>query len=602
MMAGVQGLLDAYRSGATTTTEVIEQVIRRRRMSPPSLWISRVDEDSLRARALQLAGQDPASLPLYGVPFAIKDNIDLAGLPTTAACPGFSYQPARSATVVQRLLDAGAIALGKTNLDQFATGLVGTRSPYGICGNAFDAAFISGGSSSGSALAVAKGIAAFALGTDTAGSGRVPAAFNNLVGYKPTLGLLSTRGVVPACRTLDAVSVFALTAEDAALVAGVAADFDAEDAYSRRERRSPRRGWALQGGVRVGVPQPSQREFFGNSAYAQLFAAAIDRARDLGCAVQEVDIDALLETARLLYGGPWVAERHHVAGALLAFDPDALLPVIREIIGGATRFTATDGFAAQYRLQELRRASESLWEQADVLLLPTAGTHFTIDEVQAEPIGRNTQLGHYTNFVNLLDLAAVAVPAGFTGAGLPFGVSLVAPAFEDHDLLRFASLLHRAAGGRVGALDPPVLLPPFTQAPAGQPAADAGGFIEVAVCGAHMSGLPLNPQLTSRGARLVATTRTSVDYRLYALPGGPPQRPGLVRMPGQGAAIEIEVWRMPVERFGDFVAGIPAPLGIGRLRTSQGGEVCGFLCEWAATHDATDITATGSWRAWLARA
>ena len=599
MIAGVQALLAAYRSGATTPVEVIEEVIRRRRASPREAWISEVEEEALRARAAGLSQQDPASLPLYGVPFAIKDNIDLAGLPTTAACPAYSYSPERSATVVQRLLDAGAIALGKTNLDQFATGLVGTRSPYGACANAFDPDFISGGSSSGSALAVAKGIASFALGTDTAGSGRVPAAFNNLVGYKPTLGLLSTQGVVPACRTLDAVSVFALTADDAALVAGVAAGFDAGDPFSRQPRLSPRRGWSLQQGTRVAVPLPAQREFFGNSAYAQLFEQAISRVRTLGAAVREVDISVLLEAARLLYGGPWVAERHHTAGALLAGDPEALLPAIRQIIGGATRFTATDGFAAQYRLQELRRASEPLWEQADVLLLPTAGTHFTLAEVQAEPIARNTDLGHYTNFVNLLDLAAVAVPAGFTAAGLPFGVSLIAPAFEDQDLLRFAARLHHAAGGRLGAIDPPVTMA-AQSAGIAQPS-EAEGFVDVAVCGAHMSGLPLNWQLTARGARLVATTRTTPDYRLYALPGGPPSRPGLVKLPGEGAAIEIEVWRMPVERFGDFVTGIPAPLGIGRMRTEEGREACGFLCEWSATREATDITTFGGWRAWLAR-
>lgn len=593
MIAGVRGLLEAYRSGSTTPAQVIEDCIRRRHASPATVWISQVDEALLRAQAAALAELDPESLALYGVPFAIKDNIDLAGLPTTAGCAAYSYAPERSATVVQRLLDAGAIALGKTNLDQFATGLVGTRSPWGACRNAFDPAYISGGSSSGSAIAVATGLAAFSLGTDTAGSGRVPAAFNNLVGYKPTLGLLSTQGVVPACRTLDAVSVFALDANDAALVAAVAAGFDAADPYSRRAQPSPRRGWS-QGTPTIAVPLPAQREFFGNIGYAHLFEQAIGRLAALGCTVREVDIGALLEAARLLYGGPWVAERYLTTGSLLSSQPEALLPVIREIIGGASSITAAEAFAAQYRLQDLRRASEAMWTDSDVLLLPTAGTHFRIDEVEAQPVKLNTQLGHYTNFVNLLDLAAVAVPAGFTEAGLPFGVSLIAPAFEDEDLLHFAARLQHTAGQRLGALDPPV----FADAPL--PPSDAG-FIDVAVCGAHMSGLPLNPQLTSRGARLVEATRTAAEYRLFALPGGPPRRPGLVRVPEGGAAIAIEIWRMPAERFGDFVAGIPSPLGIGRLRTQSGADVCGFLCEEIATRKAADITACGSWRDYLAR-
>lgn len=596
MMAGVGALLAAYRSGEVTPTDVVEALIRRRREGPPEIWISIVDDDTLRQQARALEGQSPDDLPLYGVPFAIKDNIDLAGLPTTAACPAYSYAPLRSASVVQKLIDAGAIAIGKTNLDQFATGLTGTRSPWGACRNAFDPAYISGGSSSGSALAVALGMAAFALGTDTAGSGRVPAAFNNLIGYKPTPGLLSTRGVVPACRTLDAVSVFALTAADAALVASVAAAFDAADPYARRARLSPRRGWSQRAAPRVAVPLPTQREFFGNSEYARLYGQAITQVQKLGAALQEVDISPMLEVAQLLYGGPWVAERHLTAGALLESNPEALLPVIRQVIGGGGAISARDAFTAQYRLQELRRASEAIWETADVLLLPTTGTHYRIAEVEADPVTLNSRLGHYTNFVNLLDLAAVAVPAGFTAAGLPFGVTLIAPAFEDEDLLRLAASLHPVATDRLGALQPPS--PPPSAA--GFPAPAAEQFIDLAVCGAHMAGLPLNGQLVSRGAWLVCATHTVPAYRLFALPGGPPHRPGLVRVGEGGAAIAVEVWRMPIERFGDFVAGIPAPLGIGRLRTAAGAEVCGFLCEAAGTLGAVDITASGGWRAYLA--
>jgi allophanate hydrolase len=596
MIAGVGALLAAYRSGEVTPADVVEALIRRRREGPPEIWISIVDDDTLRQQAAALEVQSREDLPLYGVPFAIKDNIDLAGVPTTAACPAFSYAPARSASVVQALIDAGAMAIGKTNLDQFATGLTGTRSPWGACRNAFDPAYISGGSSSGSALAVALGMAAFALGTDTAGSGRVPAAFSNLIGYKPTPGLLSTRGVVPACRTLDAVSVFALTAADAALVASVAATFDAADPYARRARLSPRRGWSQRAAPRVAVPLLAQREFFGNGEYGRLYAQAITQVQQLGAVLQEVDISPMLEVAQLLYGGPWVAERYLTAGALLESNPEALLPVIRQVIGGGGAISARDAFRAQYRLQELRRASETIWDTADVLLLPTTGTHYRIAEVEADPVTLNSRLGHYTNFVNLLDLAAVAVPAGSTAAGLPFGVTLIAPAFEDEDLLRLAASLHAVANDRLGALQHPVPPPPASDFPA----STADQFIDVAVCGAHMAGLPLNGQLVSRGGWLVSATHTVPEYRLYALPGGPPYRPGLVRVGEGGAAIAIEVWRLPIERFGDFVAGIPTPLGIGRLRTAAGAEVCGFLCEAAGAVGAVDITAGGGWRAYLA--
>jgi allophanate hydrolase len=593
MIFGAAALLAAYREGSTTPVAVIGELLRRRAQSPSSLWISQVDDQILRRQAAALTERSADKLPLYGVPFVIKDNIDFAGLPTTAACPAFSYQPARSSFVVQKLVDAGAIVLGKTNLDQFATGLVGTRSPYGACANAFDPAYISGGSSSGSAVAVALGIAAFALGTDTAGSGRVPAAFNNLVGYKPTLGLLSTQGVVPACRSLDAVSIFALTGEDARIIAAVAEGYDPDDPFARRAQRSARRGWAQRPRLRVAVPLPGQREFYGNEEYARLYARAVDRVAEVGGVVHEVDIGALLEAARLLYQGPWVAERHLTAGSLMRENPEAVLPVIREIIGGATRFDARDAFAAQYHLRELRRASESLWDEADVLLLPTAPSHYRIEEIEAEPVALNSRLGHYTNFVNLLDLAAVAVPSGFTAAGLPFGVSLIAPAFEDEDLLLLASRLQQAAGTGLGALHLP-LPSRAASTPSGE------GWIDIAVCGAHMTGLPLNTQLTIRGAFHVLTTRTSPQYRLYLLPGGPPYRPGLVRVGEGGSAIELEIWRMPAERFGDFVPLIPSPLGIGRVRTSGGTEVCGFLCETAGLAGATDITAGGGWRAHLA--
>jgi len=588
-------LASGYRRGDLEPVRVVRELIERRTRYPAhGIWITALPDDALLARAEQLRRQDPASLPLYGVPFAIKDNIDLAGWPTTAACPAFAYTPAESAQVVQRLLDAGAIAVGKTNLDQFATGLVGTRSPYGVCRNSFDTEYVSGGSSSGSAVAVALGLASFSLGTDTAGSGRVPAAFNNLVGWKPSLGALSTRGMVPACRSLDAMSVFALTAEDVARVARIAQGFDAQDAGSRRAPSPAVGGWSRRSSFRFGVPEPAQREFFGNNDYAALFEASIDRLRALGGVPVNVDISPFLETARLLYEGPWVAERYLATEALLSTRPDALLPVTRQIIGGGATPRATDGFRAQYRLAALKRDTARCWQDVDLLLLPTAGTIHRIEEDKADPVRLNARLGHYTNFVNLLDLSAVAVPAGFTPRGLPFGVTLISPAWQDADLLALASRLQRAGVDRAGATDLPLPADPDFDFATGE------AMIDVAVCGAHLSGLPLNHQLTSRGAWLKSTTRTAPRYRLHALPGGPPLRPGLVSVAESGAAIEVEVWSVPSAQFGSFVAGIPAPLGIGKLLLEDGTQVCGFLCEALAVAGAADISDWGGWRRYLA--
>jgi allophanate hydrolase len=586
-------LAGAYQSGALTPTALVEQLlVDRRKHSAHNIWISEVTDDALRARARELTDIDPASLPLYGVPFAIKDNIDYAALPTTAGCAAFAYQPEASNPVVQALIDAGAIALGKTNLDQFATGLVGTRSPYGICTNAFDPAFISGGSSSGSAVAVALGLASFSLGTDTAGSGRIPAAFNNLVGYKPTLGSLSMRGVVPACRSLDAMSIFALTAEDAARVAAVAVKFDAADAWSRQAQLPARRGWGRGAGFRFAVPRPAQLEFFGNTPYAELFDASVQRLVGLGGKRHEVDIEPLLETARLLYEGPWVAERYLATESLLTSRPEAMLDVTRQIIAGGVNPNALDAFRAQYRLKDLIRRAQSVWQSAEVLLLPTAGTHYRIADEQADPIRLNSTLGRYTNFVNLMDLAAVAVPAGFTPARLPFGVSLIAPTWNDADLLALAGRLQRACVSTLGATSLPL-------AKAKAVSATSADLVDVMVCGAHMSGLPLNKQLLERGAWQISTTRTAPVYRFFALPGGPPFRPGLVQVSEGGVAIDVEVWRMPVEHFGSFVAGIPAPLGIGKVRLEDGSSVSGFLCETLGIADATDISALGGWRQYL---
>lgn len=606
----LNSLRAAYRQGLNVR-ELIAEAARRCASDAHHAFIHRLSEAELEPHLARLEGLDAASLPLYGVPFVIKDNIDLAGVPTTAACPEFAHTPDASAFVVQRLLDAGAIPLGKANLDQFATGLNGTRSPYGACANAFDADFISGGSSSGSAVAVARGWVSFSLGTDTAGSGRVPAAFNNLVGLKPTCGLLSTTGVVPACRSLDTVNVFALHAGDAHDVLQVAAGFDSADAFSRR---AAPHGVDFSGGpFRFGVPRAQDLAFFGNGAAQKLFDDAVQRAIAIGGTPVEIDFSPFLETARLLYEGPWVAERYQAIRGFIEERPEAVFPPVRSIIEAGRDKSAAELFAAQHKLKALKRVCDQVWQSVDCLLTPTAGTIYRIAEVQADPIRLNSHLGHYTNHMNLLDYSAVSVPAGFLAdgeaAGLPWGVTWAAPAHKDIPLLRLADRFHRSlalgtSGYTLGATptafaqvdersEPPALLADD---------ASRSGTIPVAVCGAHLSGLPLNPQLTSRGARLFCAIDSAPRYKLFALPGGPVARPGMVRVPeGEGGqAIPLEVWEVPAEHFGSFVAGIPAPLGIGKVELADGRVVPGFICEGIGTEGATDITHFGGWRAYMA--
>lgn len=584
----------AYRAGLRPS-DLVRALLARDRTDAHHAWIARVADDRLMTMAAALDAQSPDALPLYGVPFAIKDNIDLEGVPTTAGCPEYTYVPERSAAVVERLIAAGALPLGKTNLDQFATGLNGTRSPYGACRNAFDPRYVAGGSSSGSAVAAATGQVSFALGTDTAGSGRVPAAFNHLVGLKPTRGLLSTRGVVPACRSLDCVSIFALTAEDAAQVYAAALGGDADPVYGRVPLPHGF-DFGSSAPFRFGVPRADQLAFFGDDAYAGLFGAAAERLERLGGVRRIVDFEPFFEAARLLYEGPWVAERYHAIRAFIVRRPDALLPVIREIIGAASSLRTVDAFDAFYRLEALKRRCDTALAAVDVMLTPTAGFIPTIDATLADPIRVNSALGTYTNFMNLLDYAAVAVPAGFRADGLPFGVTLFAPAHQDLPLLRLAASCQRDGGWPLGATG--ASLPP----PAPIPAAVPSGQVRVAVCGAHLSGLPLNHQLVERGARLVAATHTAPAYRFYALAGGPPFRPGLIRVGADGAAIEVEVWELPATRFGSFVAAIPAPLGIGKLELADGSWVPGFICEADGVTGARDITAFGGWRRYLTAA
>jgi allophanate hydrolase len=578
MQLDLASLRSLYKSGQATPSDVVSAVYDRIAANPDPIFISLMPREKALAKARKLEQSPLADVrPLYGVPFAIKDNIDLACLPTTAGCPAYAYTPARSATVVQQLVDAGAIPIGKTNLDQFATGLVGTRSPYGACSSVFDKRYISGGSSSGSAVAVAAGLVSFSLGTDTAGSGRVPAAFNDLVGLKPTRGLVSARGVVPACRSLDCVSIFAKTASDAHTVWNAARGFDPEDSYSRAPRPGDDAAPWSGGPFSFGVPSGGQLEFFGDDEAESLYHAAITRLEALGGHKIEIDFSIFRRAADLLYAGPWVAERYAAIRAFIENHAAEMNPVVRGIIEGARRYSAADCFDAEYRLRDLKRAADTQWENIDVMLLPTTGTIYTHDQIAADPVTMNTNLGYYTNFVNLLDLAAVAIPAGFRSNGLPFGVSLIGPAFTDEALLALA-------GAADAAQTPP-------------------GCVAVAVVGAHLRGQPLNWQITDRGGRLISATRTAPGYRLYALEGTIPPKPGLVREPGfDGPGIEVEVWAIPENQFGGFVAAIPAPLGIGSVTLEDGASVKCFICEPYAVGNATEITKFGGWRGFLTQA
>ncbi len=584
----IAALRARYLDGSLTPAQLVERIAAHTSGDDPHrIWIRALTRDEMMRYADALAGRDPATLPLYGIPFAIKDNIDLAGVPTTAACPDYAYQPETSAPVVERLIAAGAIPIGKTNLDQFATGLSGQRSPHGACRNALDPEYASGGSSSGSAVSVAMGLAAFSLGTDTAGSGRVPAAFHGLVGLKPTKGVLSTLGVVPACRSLDCVSIFAHTADDAQRVFESAHGVAEDDPYAREWQGDEVSAQAALKGLRLGVPRASQLEFYGDASYAQAFDAALAALRAAGAQLVEIDFDPFLATARLLYEGPFVAERLAAIRPFYEANPDALHPVTRAIIGGAARWSAADAFAAQDTLAALRMQAERVWPDLDAIVTPTSPTTSTVAELEADPIGVNARFGYYTNFVNLLDLSALAVPAGTCEsgphAGKPFGITFVARAHEDAKLLAIArAWLGEAASN--------------TKAASATPAT-----VRVAVVGAHLGGEPLNAQLTSRDAKLVAATTTSKNYRLYALPKAASQgieKPGLVRVAQDGHAIEVEVWEMPIEHYGSFVALIPSPLGIGTLELADGAFVQGFLCESLALEGAEDISALGGWRAY----
>jgi allophanate hydrolase len=586
--------LKALYSEGLSPLDLVEEVIARRKASDdPAIFITETPDDDLRAAAsaLMAASPEPNSLPLWGVPFAVKDNIDAAGLPTTAACPAFAYSPENDATVVSRLMAAGAIVIGKTNLDQFATGLNGTRSPYGAPRSVFDKAYVSGGSSSGSAVTVASGLASFALGTDTAGSGRVPAAFNNLVGIKPTPGLVPNVGVVPACRSVDVVTVFAATVGDGVAIRKVMDGLDAGDPYSRRAVPV-----ALPAsGLRIGVLGGAEREFFGNASVEALYDAAIERAKSMGATIVPFDYAPFRQAAELLYNGPWVAERLAAVNEFIGTNADDFDPTVRKIIEGAKAYDAVDAFEGQYRLGHLRQKALVEWEKLDILMLPTSPTTYTVEAMLADPIVKNSHFGRYTNFANLFGYAAIAVPGGFGADGLPSGVTLFGPSFSDDALAPFADAMHRAAAAGMGK-DRTATLPEASKV-----AEPDDGLVTIMVVGAHLTGMPLNHELTGPGGKLVKTCRTAGEYRLFVLPNTTPPKPGLIREPGfAGKGLEVEVWKVTPSAFGRFVQNIPAPLGIGKVTLDDGSQVSGFLCEPYAIEGAQEVTDLGGWRAYIA--
>lgn len=585
----------AYLSRTVTVSEVIHEVlVQVGNFKDHNIWISLQKPETLLAEAKKLEQQDPEQLPLYGIPFAVKDNIDFAGLPTTAACPDFSYLPTQTAFAVQRLIDAGAVLIGKTNMDQFATGLTGTRSPepYGICKNSLNPDYIAGGSSSGSAVAVALNIVNFSLGTDTAGSGRVPAAFNNIVGLKPTRGLISCAGVVPACRSLDCVSIFSRSAAEAGYLMDILVKFDPNDSYARDDRplestRYPDK----EANLRFGVPKPEQLNFFGDEQSAGLFSQAIAMLQSIG-EVVETDFQPFLEAAVLLYGGPWIAERYAGIRHFIEARPEQLHPVIRQVLSSAQDKNAVDAFDALHRMQHLKRKTHSVLQGLSCIITPTAPRIYRIDEVLADPVNLNSNLGYYTNFMNLLDLCAVAMPSGFYANGLPFGITLFGTALSDSRLLGIAK--------HIEALQRTVPKPIEQSDDNSEvPAASSTRYQRIAVCGAHMCGLPLNRQLLDLGARFYATARTSANYRLYALAIASPERPGLIREEAQGRSIDLELWELPKAHWADFIGHIKSPLCLGSVELEDGQWEYGFLCENYPIIKSFEITGFGGWRNYL---
>lgn len=573
----------AVNTGRTSAVAVAEETLARAAAYDAvqrQIWISRASREDFVAAACAVDARIAAgeTLPLAGVPFAAKDNIDVAGFETTAACPAFAYKPQASAGVIERLSAAGALCLGKTNLDQFATGLNGSRSPYGIPRNAYNLNYVSGGSSSGSSVAVAAGLVPFALGTDTAGSGRVPAAFNHLIGFKPSKGRWSTRGLVPACRTLDCITVFTDNTKDARLVDEVLAGFDPADPFSKPLANRP------LAPKTIGVPRRGQRNFFGDTESEYFYDRALERL-SASAELVEIDYAPLQEAALLLYGGPWVAERTAAMADILANNPEAVDPTVREVVEQGLPMTAIELFNGIYRLAEIKRHADTLWTSIDMLVFPTTGSTYRVAEMLAAPVALNSNLGAYTNFVNLLDMAALAVPAGIRANATGFGITLIGPADTDRALFD-------AADAYLAASDIP---PP--------PPLDFEGkmqTVKLAVVGAHLKDMPLHWQLTSRDAAFVGAFETAPTYRLYAMADSVPPKPALVHSE-DGEPIAVEVYELGVAEFGSFVAEVPPPLAIGTVTLADGTSVKGFVAEPRATTGAQDITSLGGWRAYIAQ-
>ena len=592
---GMKTLHEGYANGASPARLIHAIYARIDEVGDPGIFITLRDKADVLAEAATLPAFDPVAYPLWGIPFAAKDNIDVAGLPTTAACPAFAYDATEDAFVIARLRAAGALVIGKTNLDQFATGLVGVRSPYDIPRNAIDPDIVPGGSSSGSAVAVAQGVVTFALGTDTAGSGRVPAALNNIVGIKPTLGLLSASGMVPACRTLDTISIFATGIADGWQALTVAAGHDPADSYSRP---LPAPALDMPPAPVIGVPDAASREFFGDTVQEAAFAAALDRLAAIGAQIVEIDLAPFYAVAEMLYSGAWVAERMAAIEDLMRTNPDGVHPVTRQIVGAADDLSAADAFRGIYRLMDLKRATEPTLNRIDMMCVPTIPTFYSRADLDADPIGPNSRLGTYTNFVNLLDMCGLAVPTAPRGDGRPGSVTLLAPAGKDGLLASWAAALETDAAISPGAgLSRPAPLVTDATAPGPEE-------MLIAAVGAHMSGLPLNHELTNLGARCLGPARTEAAYRLFRLPGGPVPKPGLLRDPNGtadgGTEIEVELWALDRAAMGRFMAGIPSPLSIGTIGLVDGRSCKGFLVEAAAIQGAEDISAHGGWRGFLA--
>ena len=582
----ITSLLEKYSSNELNVREVVEYCREQMEKMPEEAFIYKLTSNELEVYIKTISSKSVEKLPLYGVPFVIKDNIDLAGVPTTAGCPDFTYTPNKSAYVVGILISAGAIPLAKTNLDQFATGLVGTRSPYGVCPNSFNAEYISGGSSSGSSVAVAQGCCSFSLGTDTAGSGRVPAAFNNLVGVKPSKGLLSCSGVVPACKSLDCVSIFALDAADAKTIFEIASDYDEADPYSRKLKSVSR----LASDFKVGVPSCNQLEFFGNDEYEVAFEKSITLLKDAGATIVEIDFSSFLEAANLLYSGPWVNERYAAVGDFIEKNKEAVLSTTSSIILSGLKFSASDVFEAMYELQRLKKIADKVMDSVDLIITPTAGTYYTIKEVLENPIELNTNLGYYTNYMNLLDYAAISIPVEIETI-VPFGVTVVSHAGHDMKLLRVVDILQKAAALPVGKT---------TYKPGMCSFGENLGCIDFAVCGAHLKGQALHHQLEELRADFVGSCMSAEEYRMYAFESGGVKKPGMIHDSEYGGSVYLEIYRLSAADFGCFVNSIPAPLGIGKIKLCNGDVVSGFIAEQEVEDIGEDITSYGDWRKYMA--